>query len=35
MGLVYFVLDFKSIIFFMVTKMRKMLEFQTFYKLLM
>ena len=28
--LVYFVLDFRSINFFMVTKMRKMLELQTF-----
>ena len=29
-GLVYFVLDFKSINFFMVTKVRKMLELQIF-----
>ena len=28
--LVYFVLDFKSINFFIVVKMRKMLELQTF-----
>ena len=30
-GLVYFVLDFRSINFFMVTKMRKILELQVFF----
>ena len=31
-GIAYFILDFRSINFFMVTKMRKMLKLQAFLK---
>ena len=34
-GVVYSILDFRSINFFMVTKMRKMLKLQVYYKLFM